>query len=282
MVTEKMDAKRIGIYFINLEVRNDRLHTFLAQFASSDLLVIRVPAISGQEVSSEELYAAPEVVACWKSHQKAFKTLLESDNSFAIIFEDDALVDISLLRWLEEIDSRSFTGIDLLQIGYLRTNGFLHRVEFDPSPRRLLNLDRYVGERLSRFDLFFRNWIRCTRFFARYLLSVLVKVQTLSNEFNPPSLLNAHKYFLSERNIRRNLRLTRPLIYHSFEAGTHAYVISREFAKVMIEFNDPVFLPADLCFMGIARAKNFRVLRCSKSMSRQSKSASSIRYRTLA
>jgi GR25 family glycosyltransferase involved in LPS biosynthesis len=276
-----MGSEGVAIYFINLDDRQDRRRAFLGQFDSSDLLVTRVPAISAREIASAELYASSEVVACWKSHQKAFKSLIQSEDSFAVIFEDDAIVSARLLRWLESINSRNFQGIDLLQLGYLKSKGYLHHVEFDPAPRRLLNLDKYIGRRLSRLDLFYRNWIRLTRRCAVVLLSALVKIQASINKFEPPSLLNAQKYFLNERKIRRKLRMKVPIIYHAFEAGTHAYVISREFAQVMTDFNNPVFLPADLCFMGIARAKNFRILRTSKSMSRQSKSPSSIRSRTL-
>jgi GR25 family glycosyltransferase involved in LPS biosynthesis len=276
-----MELPGIGIYFINLDDRKDRLQSFTDQFRTSSLLVTRVPAVSWEDVIPKELFAPPGVVACWMSHQKVYELLIKSENSFAVIFEDDAIINKKLIHWLENIELNNFQGIDLLQLGYLKTNGSLTRVEFDPSPMRALNLDKYIGLRLARVDFIYRSWIRFSRCNALAFLYILVRIRRCLSRSDANRLMNSFSYFSNERKLRERFLISQPIIYHSFEAGTHAYVISRQFAETMLKFNNPVYLPADLCFMGIARAKNFKVLRSSKSMSQQSKSNSSINSRTI-
>jgi GR25 family glycosyltransferase involved in LPS biosynthesis len=275
-----MELSGVGLYFINLKEREDRLESFTSQFLLSDLSIQRVEAISSSEVKPNN--SAPVgVIACWRSHQKVYELLLESQNTHAVVFEDDALVTRELLEWLEGITSSNFRGIDLFQIGYLKSKRIsLHHVEFDPAPFNTLNLEKYIGCGLARIDFIYRNWIRFSRSFLLVILTAASKSEIdlnskLGNRFD-----NFKNYFSNERRVRTQLQVKNPLIYHSFEAGAHAYVISREFASVMGTFNSPVFLPADLCFMGIARGKNFKILRTSKSMCSQANSTSSIGVRT--
>jgi GR25 family glycosyltransferase involved in LPS biosynthesis len=276
-----MNPQGLEFYFINLDSRKDRLQTFISQFKYSNLPLKRVQAISYEDINLNEPFATPEVVATWKSHQKAYRLLIESNNSYAVIFEDDANISRKALRWLENCNSNSFRGIDLLQIGYLQSNKCLTNIQFDPSPWKLLRLNRYIGRRLSSIDLIYRFWIRQSRFYAYALLSLMIKIQKILFQSDNPRLVKSHNYFLSERKVREQLGLNTPVVYHSFEPGTHAYVISREFAAVMVNVNSPVFLPADLLFMGVARSQNFRIIRLSRSMSKQYKSPSSINKRTI-
>jgi GR25 family glycosyltransferase involved in LPS biosynthesis len=275
-----MESSGIGFYFINLDEREDRLKSFKRQFANSNLIITRVSGVSTFDLLAGDKASPPGVVACWKSHQKIYKTLLESDNSFAVVFEDDAVIDKHLIEWLEKIQVDCFKGIDLFQFGYLTPNFTLFHTEFDPVPHKLLNLQKYIGSRLSRVDFLYRNWIRLTRIVALFLLALHSKIEVYLRKSFWKRIKNFKDYCMNERKLRERLGIKYPIIYHSFEAGAHAYVISREFASVMMEFNNPVLLPADLCFMGIARAKNFRILRSSKSMSNQSQSPTSITSRT--
>ena len=87
------------------------------------------------------------------------------------------------------------------------------------------------------------------------------------------------QYFKNEYKLRKKLGLAYPLIYHSFEPGTHAYIISRDFAKFLASTNLPTFLAADLHLMGVAASGNVRSIRISKSLCNQSDSPSSINER---
>jgi GR25 family glycosyltransferase involved in LPS biosynthesis len=275
-----MKSLGIGFYFINLDERVDRFETFVEQFKNTGIQINRISAIPSSSLILEENTSPPGVSACWKSHQKVYKEFINSQDTHAVIFEDDAIIDKKTIDWLRKINQKNFRGIDLFQFGYLKTNNNLYFTNFDPAPFRILDLRRYLGFHLSRVDFIFRNWIKISRIFVLLFLRVIKSVALFKNEEMKIKLGNFTSYFENERKLRKRVGLNDPLIYNSFEAGAHAYVIGREFAKIMVNFNDPVLLPADLCFMGIARAQNFRIIRNSKSLCKQSHSISSISSRT--
>ena len=71
-------------------------------------------------------------------------------------------------------------------------------------------------------------------------------------------------------------QISQPVAQNTFELGTHAYVMSRNFAEAMVQFNDPVYLPADLALMELANTENFDSFRLITSLVDQTDSPSSI------
>ena len=69
------------------------------------------------------------------------------------------------------------------------------------------------------------------------------------------------------------------LVADSFEAGTHAYICNRSMAKLLVTFNNPVVLAADLALIQVARSKISKCFRLSRSLVGQSDSVSSINLR---
>ena len=69
------------------------------------------------------------------------------------------------------------------------------------------------------------------------------------------------------------------LVADSFEAGTHAYICNRAMAKRLVTFNNPVILAADLAMIQVARSKQSKCFRLSRSLVGQSDSVSSIDLR---
>jgi GR25 family glycosyltransferase involved in LPS biosynthesis len=280
VINSKIESSGIGIYFINLEDRLDRLNSFVAQFESSSLSVMRVGAVTTSDLEPDESISPPGVVAIWKSHQKVFDLLIQSEDSHAIIFEDDAVIESDLLDWLRNCNSSNFKGIDVFQFGYLKPRNTLNRINYDPAPFRVYDLERYIGVKLSRKDFIFRNWIRVTRFMTYIGLSGASRIAPFFGDRVANRTFQFKEYLSNEKRLRSQLRMRCPIVYHSFEAGAHAYVISRDMAAILVRVNKPVFLSADLCLMGIARSHNFRFVRTSKSFCQQSNSASSIIQRT--
>ena len=206
------------------------------------------------------------------SHQVIATKLLESNSSHAVIFEDDAIISKSAARFILDLNSEKLKGIDVLQIGYLKHKLKLDFPEFDLGLRNTLDLRNYVGEAISKIDIVFRNWIVLTRFIIRSALATFGKKLS----FFPIQIQRLSLYLNSELALRAHLGTRHALIYHSFEPGTHCYVISREFAQVVTEINKPTYLGADLMFMAIAKSRNFNFIRISKSLVGQSNSPSSI------
>lgn len=262
----------IELYVINLDGRADRRNQFFAQTMKFGLNVTRIKAVSERDITTSQ-FTSPTVTACWRSHQVAAAKLLESNSSHAIIFEDDAIISKSAANFILNLNSAKLNGIDILQVGYLTHNLRLDFPEFDLGLRNILDLRNYVGELVSSIDFIFRNWIRFTRFITRLALGILGKnISILSSQIQQFNL-----YLVGERALRTHLGTRHALIYHSFEPGTHCYVMSREIARLVTSINNPTYLGADLMFMAIAKSRNFNVMRISNSQIGQSNSPSSIK-----
>ena len=124
------------IYYINLDSRIDRRSTFIGQFENSNLVVERIVAVSSEGLYNE--IAPAPVSACWHSHLKAYRQLLQSNEEYALIFEDDAKVNTQLIEVIQKLKIGDNLEFDLLQLGYLKDkNGitvdsgkidFIHRI----------------------------------------------------------------------------------------------------------------------------------------------------------
>jgi GR25 family glycosyltransferase involved in LPS biosynthesis len=268
----------IPIYFINLHSRRDRRIAYLEQFSGTDFSPERIEAIDSLEVGQEH-FVTKEVAACWLSHQAAYSRLLDSGLPYAIIMEDDALVNKDTLKFLSHVRTLDLNEVDIFQFGYLTSKSRIDFPTYDPFPLELLILRRYVGCWLARFDCIHRNWLRATRFLVRRALPMFYEFSRITRI--SVRQRSSEKFFQTEYLKRKKYNLRHPIIYHSIEAGAHAYIISRSCAEKLLCFNNPVFLPADLALMGIGSSKNFVVVRTSKSLCGQSNSPSSIKNRSV-
>lgn len=227
------------IYFINLEDRKDRKKFFENQFDSSNLRPIRIPAITLKEDVIN--FAPPAVSACWLSHQLAYKKLLESNESHALIFEDDAIVKEDLIEVIQKINNINLGDLDLFQLGYLKdSNGItVDSGKIDTLHRWRASLDFCIKDKISR-----------------------KKVKDTNN---------------SEINdLKKNLGIRNPLLKDSFEAGAHCYIISQKLARELVDYNiNPIIISADLLLIEVANSKKFKCVRVSKSFCLQDSSLGS-------
>jgi GR25 family glycosyltransferase involved in LPS biosynthesis len=266
----------LALYVINLDDRWDRLQEFSEQIKKYSLDVQRIRAVPYQEIKDDH-YVTLREAACWKSHQKAAEEFLASNKEFAIVFEDDAILSKASVKMIEKIQTSNLRGIDVLQIGYLTHGRKLDFLEFDNFFGNYLDLRTYLWSYLPRFDIVFRNWIRITRYLLRFLCQTILLISRQEEISKMPRFRKVQEYVLDEAVLRNYLGVKVPLIYHSYEAGTHCYLMSRNFAKVLCGSNTPSYLAADLMLMSIAKSRNFAMLRLSKSLVKQSDSISSIR-----
>jgi len=107
-----------SIFVINLQDRFDRWQDCLAQSHKVKFPLERVDAVKPQEVKSV-FFTTANIAACWESHKKVMLQLIESENDFALILEDDFFISNRILNFdLEEFKN---TGLDFLQLGFLKT-----------------------------------------------------------------------------------------------------------------------------------------------------------------
>ncbi|WP_313387105.1 glycosyltransferase family 25 protein [Chishuiella sp.] len=93
--------KNYGYYLINLDRAKDRLKLMTKEFEKNNIEFNRIPAIDYKEIninsySIKNLYdrdLVPGEIGCYLSHLKTLKIFLNSSEEFAIILEDDAILE---------------------------------------------------------------------------------------------------------------------------------------------------------------------------------------------
>lgn len=122
-----MNKSKIGIYFISLEKDTERRNVLKHNFKNNYDSMNHISAVNGKELTANEYFIrvfsyfnntqnllTPGELGCLMSHEKALKTFLDSDNDYAIIFEDD------VIGYSEDIDTMKNI------ISQFKTKFFLH------------------------------------------------------------------------------------------------------------------------------------------------------------
>ena len=231
---------------INLDSRTDRLEQSLTEARRWGLSIERVGAIPASEAGESDegrgLSAARR--ACWTSHQKCWALLAESNFDQALVLEDDVqfLRDINpIIRLFPTL--RKTSQVECLQLGFLEGS--------DLGGRR--------GTRLvaSMLDL--------------TLSSGFVRHRALRTTLGSQAL--------NQRMITRTLGQSGipGSVQQTWRPGTHAYLIGRDFAERLLEFNSPPFLSADGAFLALASEKCHGIWSLDVSQARQRDTVSDIR-----
>lgn len=226
-------------YLINLDRRPDRWNDFRASSSNLMFKVERISAVDANNLPLGELRLPAAVAACWMSHQKVAKALLASTAQHCLVLEDDVLLSDEGVKSLNRIMESDLTGIDLLQVGFcVHSNRLANRrsCRLQINLVKFLNLFHLLG---NGFAIKMLDSIYGTRFIMLNQISQLATKET-------------------------------------FELGTHAYLFSRKFAEAITEFNNPVYLPADLAIIELVRTGEFASYRLLTSALGQSDSPSSI------
>lgn len=184
---------------INLKSRTDRWKSVEKQTQSLGIPLIRVDAVSKDEVLAEP-FVTPPVAAAWFSHKKAMSLFLGTQDEYALILEDDFVLQD---RWSEfDFSKYQSLNIDFLQIGYLVT-----------TPLDLLEL-----KIKATADLFlkFLTWTSRSRVFEKTNLrkKVLIREQLnlplhlVASDIRP----GAHAYIVSRKFALAMQQINSPVI----------------------------------------------------------------------
>lgn len=238
MTLPKENLEKVA-FLINLDRRSDRWTKFQEDSANLKFPVLRFSAVDAQQLDLAEQRTPGSVAACWMSHQEVAKKFLESSAKFCLILEDDVKLTNYSVKSLNKLWRSNFDNIDLLQVGYC-----IHA-------NRLSNRMNY------RTQVILVKMLKCLR-----VLDVQVVMKQLRKLYG---------YSFSHLESLNSITACM-----TFELGTHAYFISRDFAETMIHFNSPVYLPADLAMMELAHTHAFLSYRLIGNIVEQSDSPSSI------
>ena len=117
-------------YIINLDQSVDRWNRVSKIFENLNLEVQRISAVDGRKKSAEELKSmrppfeerhfwlkemTPGEIGCYLSHVKAWKSLLETEEEWALIMEDDLTMRENALEFISD-DSWIPDGVGLIQV----------------------------------------------------------------------------------------------------------------------------------------------------------------------
>jgi GR25 family glycosyltransferase involved in LPS biosynthesis len=226
-------------FLINLDKRPDRWNYFIKNSANLKFKVTRFSAVDAENLDARSLKLPPPVVACWTSHQEVARTFLSSSAKYCLILEDDISLTTESTSKLNKLWECDLEGVDLLQVGFC-----IHA-------NRLANRANYKVQRC---------FVRILSLLGFLDLKIIQK-----------RISKIYGYDFSK------LKLVDLIVANStFELGTHAYLISRKFAEAMLQFNTPVYLPADLAIMELAQSGYFNSFRLLESLVGQTDSPSSI------
>lgn len=97
-------------YLINLDRSTDRLELMKNEFNKCNLTFERISAIDAKNLSGDEYLIdnkydrdlLPGEIGCYLSHVSTFKKFLSTDNEFALIIEDDAILPENFKISIEE------------------------------------------------------------------------------------------------------------------------------------------------------------------------------------
>ena len=176
------------VYVINMENRTDRWEEVLGQEAKIGFSFTRIVVESRANVNlSIEKFSTLSVVSTWNSHMKAMKCFLATEDSHAIIFEDDFVLKSSLKDLCAKINFDN--DVDFIQLGFLHT-----------SPTQFLSI---------KLVNFFNVILRLTGYLANFCPTIfqgLTRKKLVRDNFNIPFNLipndiraGAHAYIISRR-----------------------------------------------------------------------------------
>lgn len=121
-----------NIYVINMEKSKDRLSGMTSQIQVMGKPFIRIPAVVGKDLSSQELnqhttpmcnyFCTSSMIGCFLSHKKAWQTCIDNGDKYCMILEDDCKLTDSFQHDLDNCTNELFKidpSWDFLYIGCL-------------------------------------------------------------------------------------------------------------------------------------------------------------------
>jgi GR25 family glycosyltransferase involved in LPS biosynthesis len=240
------NKQNFNIYVINLDERLDKLEFITNQMISAGFNFKRISACKPDNptINQKQDFMPPaKVQANWNSHLLAYKKLLESDENFCLILEDDCVISETGLNILRIINLYKSFEFDILQIGFLRNE---NKLKFNSilESKIKLNFFKYLKEINMKWNLI-KNYPKLIKFLDK-------KIKSLEFEINYSKELKLNDLIVSE-----------------FLSGTHAYLIKREMAKSLLNYNIPITMGADLALEMLCISGNWKIYRTPESFASQ-------------
>ncbi len=227
------------------------------------------------EIQTESYkFLSAQEVPDWHLFTQMVEDFLRSNHDYLAFVKISSLSNpIKVLSILKKLSKLDLDPLDLFQLVYVTKFGKLLRPVFY-SHNPLIDLGKVIGRNIVAYDVVYRNWTTFTRkifLIQKQLSHVFYRV--VPNSFFKKILT---RLFISQQSIfsfnEKKLRLffnvKSPFVYHSFERGTFAFIISRRFARALVSINTPPLLSLNDLLSRTARTQNIVSLRLLKSASK--------------
>lgn len=123
-----------NVYVINLDEDKDRLDVMKQQIPKLGRPFKRIRAIKGKDLTPEELhnnttflskyFSTPSMIGCFLSHKKAWQTMIDNNDEYAIVMEDDCEIIESFKQDLQNLlDELVPKKPDFIYLGYFGEDG---------------------------------------------------------------------------------------------------------------------------------------------------------------
>lgn len=230
--------------------RPDRRDYTLDQANRLELAVSFVEAIGASDVSvelSELVGLSPGRIACWLSHQKAWRQARDLGVEFALIMEDDVRWLRSPMNLLRSLSKGNFSGFDILQLGSLGRvqRGYSRKAEL----ARRISVGARAASRVLPIGKGAETW-----------------------------LVNRSQSLLQARiEIEAEGLLEEEVVWGTFGIGAHAYVIRTDVVERLLRYNKPPFLATDDALSVLSAQRSFLVGSLSVPMATQAPLSSNLR-----
>lgn len=214
-------AFNLPIFAINMDKDLERWQSVTEQAIKFGLKIERVPAVESQSIPTSELSFVTAGVRAVWKSHLKCMQLLLESSSTHALILED---DFQILKpkHLVAFASRSdVLAYDVIQLGWI-VPGLDNRIEL-------------IYEKIE--DCFFR--------FIHNLLSI----------FRPKS------QHLMRLRPSTHGKAPREFIPDSFQPGGHCYVVSRTFASLVLQINEPQFLATDDLYIALAKMRSVRFIR---------------------
>lgn len=185
-------------YVINLDTSKDRLDAIKQQLSKQNIQFTRIPAINGKKLTQEEIrlnctpfaqmFCPRNIIGCAMSHKKVWQKIIDNNDRYAIVFEDDCKIAKNFKKKLNRCLNELFENDkdwDFLYLGY-----------FGPAKKNDSFMN-YVHDIIL-------NKIQDKNGFNK----------KLKNIFVPQSPVGFHSYIISNKCAKRLLKYMNKINYH--------------------------------------------------------------------
>ena len=217
------------IFAINMDRDVDRWQSVAEQATKFGLNIQRIPAIESQNIPTSELSFVTAGVRAVWKSHMKCMQLLLESSSTHALILEDDFQILNPKDLFVSASRSDVRGYDVIQFGWI-----------------VPGLD-------NRADLIFK---RIEDFLFRIIYKCLTSFRPKSN----------HLFRLRPS---AHGKAPRGFIPDNFQPGGHCYMVSRDFASLVLQINEPQFLATDDLYIALAKMRSVRFIRSKKSLARQ-------------